>query len=254
MKILITGGSSGIGAALAQEYAKAGHALYLTGRNEIRLEMVAKECRERGAAEVVTAICDVTNREEMKNILSAWDQEGAFDIVIANAGISGGTHGAPSKDLIVQSQKILDINVMGVIHTLEPIYDSMLARKCGQIILISSLASFSAWAGAPAYAASKAAVRVFGASLRPTLARDGISVSVVCPGFVKSAMTDANDFPMPFKMSAEKAAQIIVSGVSRRKALITFPLVLTLVVRGLGLLPDTLLSGVTAMLPGKKSL
>lgn len=254
LKILITGGSSGIGAALACGYAGKGAALYLTGRNEERLRNVADQCLALGAAQVETAICDVSDRGAMRTLLTGWSEGRPFDIVYANAGISGGTAGASPKDLMEQSQMILDINVMGVIHTLEPTYEGMLKKKAGQIVLISSLASFSAWAGAPAYAASKAFVRVFGQALRPTLARNGICVSVVCPGFVTSAMTDANDFPMPFKMSAEKAARIIMDGVHRRRELITFPLLLSLLVRALGVLPDTLLGRITAALPGKKSL
>jgi short-subunit dehydrogenase len=88
---------------------------------------------------------------------------------------------------------------------------------------MSSLASFRGFAGAPAYCASKAAVRNYGEGLRNAYARDGIGVSVICPGFVRSGMTDENDFAMPFLMDAERAARIIRRGLARNRGRIAFP-------------------------------
>ena len=124
---------------------------------------------------------------------------------------------------------ILDTNIAGVINTVYPSLDRMLARPepgegtRGQIAIMSSIAGFRGMPTAPAYCASKAALRALGEGLRPALARQGIKVSVICPGFVQSPMTDTNDFPMPFLMSGERAARIIRRGLARGQARITFP-------------------------------
>ena len=102
---------------------------------------------------------------------------------------------------------------------------------------MSSLAGFIGMPGAPAYCASKAAVRVWGETLRADLAADGLRVSVICPGFVRSPMTDVNRFPMPFLMDANRAARIIVAGLAHNKGRIAFPLPMYLTVRAIAALP-----------------
>ena len=129
-------------------------------------------------------------------------------------GISGGTGGAggdPSAGPMqgespAQARQIFDVNLGGVLNTLEPVLPAMLQRGRGQVAIISSLAAFRGWPGAPAYSASKGAVRFYGEALRGALHSSGVEINVVCPGFVVSRMTDVNQFPMPFLMSAEKAA------------------------------------------------
>ncbi len=249
--ILITGASSGIGAALASAYADHRVTLFLTGRDTWRLEETEKNCRAKGAS-VHTKSLDVLDRAAMAAWIDACDAQAPLELVIANAGISGGTGGGP--EWIESERRIFDVNVTGVLNTVEPALRPMLTRKKGQIAVMSSVASFSGWPGAPAYSASKGAVRMWGEGLRGALAQDGIQINVICPGFVDTPMTDINDFPMPFKMSAERAAGLIISGLRRNKARIAFPWQ-TYGIAGLfGLLPAGLSSRLLSCLPGKASL
>jgi short-subunit dehydrogenase len=218
--ILITGASSGIGEALAVAYARPGVRLVLSGRDEARLAAVDKSCRERGAT-VRADVLDVTDRPAMAQWIDAVDAEGPLDLVIANAGISAGTFdGGESPD---QARAIFAVNLDGVLNTVQPAIPHLKRRRRGQIALMSSLASFRGFPGAPAYCASKAAVRVWGEALRGELSPHGIGVSVICPGFVVSRMTAGNRFPMPFLMEADRAAEIIRKGLARNRARIAFP-------------------------------
>lgn len=227
--IAITGASSGIGAALAGHYAAPGRRLSLTGRNADRLEAVAGRCREAGA-NCTTAVGDVTQRAAMTDWVSVSEALGPVDLLVANAGISAGTlklGNAPD----ASDAEVFATNVDGVVNTVEPVLARMRERGRGQIALMSSLASFRAFGAAPAYCASKAAVRLYGEGLRRAYARDGVAISVICPGFVRSPMTDANDFPMPMLMDADEAARIIARGLARDRARIAFPLPLYWAVR-----------------------
>ena len=218
--ILITGASSGIGEALALEFATDGVTLILIGRDLERLDSVAAQCRD-GGAEVRLATIDVTDAKFFAQWLEGVDSMTPIDLVIANAGISGGTAGGAEDD--EQVRRIFAVNVDGVFNTVHPAITLMAARRHGQIAIMSSLAAFRGFPGAPAYCASKAAVRSYGESLRGALAPDGIEVSVICPGFVRSRMTAANPFKMPFLMNAGRAARIIKRDLARNKARIAFP-------------------------------
>jgi short-subunit dehydrogenase len=218
--ILITGASSGIGAALAKIYAAPGVRLVLFGRDPGRLEEVAAAVRARGAvAETVTV--DVTDRAAMAAAVAAADEAGPLDLVIANAGISSG--GAEGKDPAAKARRILAVNLDGVLNTVEPARPRMTARGAGQIALMSSLAGFRGIPGMGPYAASKAAVRVYGEALRVELRQRGVRVSVICPGFIRTPMTDGAPFPMPMLMEVEDAAAAIRRGLDRGRPLIAFP-------------------------------
>jgi short-subunit dehydrogenase len=218
--ILITGASSGLGEALARAYARSGVLLALIGRNAERLSRVAAACRAQGATVAETTL-DVATAPEFKGWLLDIDRSHALDLVIANAGISGGTGlGEESAD---QVDSIIAVNVHGVVKTVAPLIPALTARRRGQIALMSSLASFRGFPGAPTYCATKAWVRVWGEGLRVELARQGIEVSVICPGFVDTRMTQVNRFPMPFLMTAERAARIIVRGLAHNRGRIAFP-------------------------------
>lgn len=247
--ILITGGSSGIGAALAKAYAGPGVALALSGRNAARLEAVAQACRACGA-EVRSRRLDVTERDAMAHWTAEIDAAAPLDLVIANAGISAGT-GADGESA-AQTRGIFAVNLDGVVNTVLPAAERMAARRRGQIAIVSSLAAFRGFPGAPAYCASKAAVRVWGESLRGHLAADGLAVSVVCPGFVDSRITAVNDFPMPFLMSADQAAARIKRGLARDQARIAFPWPLAAVVWLLAALPPGLTDRLLRRLPEKR--
>lgn len=233
--ILITGASSGIGAALARLYATPGRRLVLGGRDTRRLNAVAAWCDSAGAR-VETCCQDVVDHDAMAQWIARAFASEPVDLVIANAGISGGTgstHSAdgsfPPSECQDQVERILAINVSGVVNTVFPAIREMRKRPRdgdgprGQIAIMSSLAGFRGIPGAPAYGASKACVRSLGEGLRGLCARHGIRVNVICPGFIESPMTDVNPYPMPFLMPVEKAARVIRKGLARDRARIAFP-------------------------------
>lgn len=249
--VLITGASSGIGAALAAAYAAPAMALSLTGRDQGRLMAVAERCRSAGA-DVRAMTVDVTDTVAMARAIAEADAAAPLDLVIANAGISGGTSGSGEAE--AQARLIFSVNLDGVLNTINPAIAAFRRRGRGQIGLMSSLAAFRGFAGAPAYCASKAAVRVYGEALRGALRADGIAVSVICPGFVRSPMTAVNDFPMPFLVGAPRAACTIKRGLARNRARIAFPWPTYLGAWLAAMLPPALVDPVVRRLPSKPAL
>ncbi len=223
--ILITGASSGIGEALALEYADRGVFLALSGRDGARLDGIGARCRAKGA-DVETRVLDVTNDTAMERWITDLAAQRPLDLVIANAGISAGAGGGESEE---QARHVFTVNLGGVLNTVFPAIEAMLAQidtkdgQRGQIAVMSSLAGFRGFPGAPAYCASKAAVKVHGEALRGELHHQGIGVTVICPGYVRSRMTEKNKFPMPLLMNSERAARIIRRGLARNRARIAFP-------------------------------
>ena len=246
--IAITGASSGIGAALAEAYAAPGVIVSLQGRNMVRLNAVAEKVERRGGRATIKVL-DVTDAAGMKEWLVSCDKLQPIDLVIANAGISAGTgRGAESA---AQAHAIFATNVMGVLNTVHPIIPLMTERKKGQIAIMASLAGFRGLSGAPSYGASKAAVRIYGEGLRGALARHGIEVNVICPGFVKTPMTEVNRFPMPFLMTPERAATIIKQGLELNRPRIAFPWPMYALVWLFSILPLRLTDAIIARLPKK---
>ena len=246
--ILITGGSSGIGEALARAYAAPGIALALIGRDPERLAAAAGRCREMGAT-VRTEILDVTESRRLADWIREIDALAPLDLVVANAGISAGTgRGGETQE---QIRNLLKTNVEGVVNTVMPALEPMRARRRGQIAIMSSLAGFRGFPGAPAYCASKAAVRVWGEALRGDLHADGVRLSVICPGYIESRMTAGNRFPMPLLMESTRAARIIKRGLARNKARIAFPWPIYAVVWLMALLPPALTDRGLRRLPKK---
>ncbi|MDA0782250.1 MAG: SDR family NAD(P)-dependent oxidoreductase [Rickettsiales bacterium] len=246
-KILITGASSGIGAELAKQYAAEGINLYLTARNEKRLKEVKKVCTAK-KAKVHIKILDIKDKAELTNWISSIDE---LDLVIANAGISAGTGGGGES--VEQVENIFSTNIDGVIHTIHPAIDIMRKQKRGQIAIISSLAGYRGLPSSPAYSASKAAVRVYGEALRGTLQKEGIKLSVITPGYIKTPMTDVNDFPMPFLMDVDKAASIIIKKLKKNPARIAFPFPLYFIIWLVSCLPPVITDPIFARLPEKPS-
>lgn len=232
--ILITGASSGIGRGLATAYAGHGISLYLSGRDADRLESVAAECRERGA-QVEAKIIDVTDADAMATWIKEADAKTPLDLVIANAGISNSTSGVRGHNK--RTRRILDVNINGVVNTVEPALAAMDERDKGQIAVIASIAGFRGLPSSAAYSASKAAVKTWGEALRGERLYKGVRVNVVCPGWVVSRITDANKFPMPFLMETDKAAAIVKRGLAQDKARIVFPWPMHLAVWLLSVLP-----------------
>ncbi len=258
--ILITGASSGIGAELARQYAAPGRNLILGGRDEDRLGETVQACARVGAT-THHQIVDVTDQAAMADWIADADNWSTIDLVIANAGISAGTGGG-SGEPAAQARRIFRTNVDGVLNTVHPALERMQARPRstkasrrarprGQIAVMSSLASFRGFGGAPAYCASKSAVRTYGESLRNALASEGIQVSTICPGFVRSPMTEVNSFAMPFLMDVDRAARIIRRGLARNAGRIAFPWPMYALAWLLAALPPALTDRGLQRLPAK---
>jgi short-subunit dehydrogenase len=247
--IAITGASSGIGGALARHYAGPGRLLFLAGRDPKRLGIVGGDCASRGAG-VDAQVFDVRDRAAAAKWVKTICDRSPIDLLIANAGISGGTHGGSESQ--AQARDIFDVNMMGIVNVVLPMADDMERRGHGQIGLMSSLAGYRGLPTAPAYCASKAAIKVWGEGLRGHYAAKGIGVSVIMPGFVATPMTDVNDFSMPFLMAAERAARHIAYGLARNRARIAFPLPMAVMTWFFAMLSPTITDALVAHLPKKR--
>ncbi|MCK5273744.1 MAG: SDR family NAD(P)-dependent oxidoreductase, partial [Alphaproteobacteria bacterium] len=242
------GATSGIGAALARDYAAPGVRLVLSGRNAERLEAVAADARAAGA-DVEAEIVDVTDAEGTARWVEAADDAVPLDLAIANAGISGGTHGGGES--VARASAIFATNMNGVVNTLHPAAERMVARGQGQVVIVSSMAGFRGIPGAPAYSASKAAARAWGDAMRGRLKPKGVTVSIVCPGFVRTPMTDVNQYRMPMLMEVDKAAALISRRLARGDALIAFPWPVHMFVRLMAALPRPIGDYIYGRMPEK---
>ena len=216
--IVITGASSGIGAALATAYAAPDATLLLIARDAARLDEAAQTARAKGAA-VETARIDVTDAEAMATALLAFDAAHPIDILIANAGIAKGGMPEPAG----QARRLTEVNWFGMLNTVEPILPAMIARGAGRIALISSISAIRPSGDLPSYSATKAAVRAYGQAIRSWLRPLGVAVTVIAPGFIATPMADRHHGPKPFEMPADKAAAIIKSAIARKRGALTFP-------------------------------
>ncbi len=240
--VVVTGASAGLGAALARLYAAPGVTLGLIARDRDRLAGIAADCRARGAV-VQEAAIDVRDARALATWLASFDDMAAVDLVIANAGITEGpcAAGAPEGDEAASRQ--IETNLLGVIHTVEPLLPRMIARGSGHVAVLGSIAGYRGLPDHPAYCASKAGVRLYGEALRPLVAPSGVAVSVILPGFFDSAMSVKFQGPRPLMVSAERAAAIVRRGLDRRQRRIVFPRALGLLLQVLDVLPAVLGDG-----------
>lgn len=247
--VAITGASSGIGRALAMEYAACGAVLGLLGRDTGRLEATAAICRDRGAT-VETSALDVRDSVAVAAWLQAFDARNAVDLLIANAGIVSGTGPGNRAESTEAALQVIDINLKGAVATVSALAERMQARRSGHLVLVSSLAGLVPQPDLPAYSASKAGLVSYGTALRLRLRMSGVAVSVVCPGYVESPMLQRQAGAKPFTWPAEKAARHIRRRLARRQGLIAFPWQLMLGIRLLpfapGFLYDRIVGGFSA--------
>ena len=228
------------------EYARSDVTLYICGRNQERLNSVKLKCQAKGAV-VYEKVIDVSDQKAMEGWIHA---SKPLDMVIANAGI--GKSFKFEDDLAGHAKEVFDVNWNGTLNTVHPAIDLMKKRKHGQIAIISSLSGYHGMPSAPAYSTSKVAVKAYGEALRGFYHKHGIKINVICPGFVRSRITDKNDFPMPFFMEADKAAKIIRKGLEKNKGHIAFPWQTKLMFAALiRLLPEFILDKILRRLPDK---
>merc|ERR1711879_49402 len=232
--IWLTGASSGIGAALAEALKSRCAGLVLTSRNREALEQLAQ-----GQSNILVAPADITDRRQMHHAAELIQaQFGKIDTLIANAGT------CEYLDIrqfdVGLIKRVFNTNLNGLIHTLEVALPLIRQSRRGYVVGMSSSATYLPLPRAEAYGASKAAVSYLLESLRGDLAAERIDVSIISPGFVKTPLTDRNDFPMPMRITPEQAATSIVRGLERRPWEIHFPRRFTLLLKLLGLLPPSL--------------
>ena len=237
MKILITGASSGIGAELARQYAKEENELILLARREERLYALRKELYEQ-CKSVEVIVADVsefaTLQEKLSTICS-------LDMVILNAGISLGHSSNPEHiPTIEEFEKLYRVNVLSAHAILEVLLPLFKAQKSGKIVFISSLASLFSMPTSKVYSSSKRALNAYAEGVRYKYNRYGIKVINILPGFIKSELTDKNEFNMPFLLETKPAVNQIVNAIAKNRREYIFPLRFYLIIRLLNLLPSFL--------------
>jgi NAD(P)-dependent dehydrogenase (short-subunit alcohol dehydrogenase family) len=220
--VIITGASSGLGAALARAYAGPGITLGLLGRDRQRLDATVRACEGKGAV-VSAAAIDVTEAAEMASWLRRFDDRYGADLVVANAGTSAGPEPDSPSEGVEGVARQVEVNLLGAINTVEPLLPTMSARRHGRLAVVSSIAAYRGLPYSPGYCASKAGLRAYAEALRPRLERHGIGVTVICPGFFDSPMTDRFDGPTPLLLSSARAARIVKRGIDRGRRRISFP-------------------------------
>ncbi len=227
MKVFITGASSGIGAAITAEYTKR------YGNKHITLGLVAR--RSGHLQQLKTTLekfpqitcsiypLDVRDQAALASAAEQFiQQHGVPDVVIACAGVSRGTLTEHQED-IAAFQAVMDINVMGLVHTFQPFISAMRAIGHGQLVGIASVAGIRGLPGAGAYSASKAAAISYLESLRVEMAVSNIAVTTIAPGYIRTPMTDVNTYKMPFLMDANVAASKFVRAIEQKRRFVVIP-------------------------------
>lgn len=246
-RIIITGASSGIGAALARHYANPGVVLGLIARRKDLLEQLAA---------ALPASCEIypANVRDAGALTAAAlhfiGRHGAPEVVIANAGVSIGTLTDFAADTRA-FQDLIDTNLIGMVNTFQPFLAGMREAGRGTLAGIASVAGYRGLPGAAAYSASKAAVITYLEGLRLELRASGLRVVTISPGFIDTPMTEKNPYPMPFRMSAEEAAGKIATLIARGSSYAVIPWQMAIVSRVLRAMPNWLYDRLFASAPHK---
>lgn len=237
--VLITGAARGIGAALARSYAGAGRTLILHDREPASLVVPCEECRRRGAR-VETVAFDLRDAHAAVERLRALSEREAIDLAIVNAGVMRLIGDGEQVESFEVAREILGVNLDGALATVAGILPAMRRRRSGQIALMSSLAALHGLPEIPLYCATKSGLKAYGEALRLWLAPQGIAVSVVLPGFVRTSMIESVAGRKPGITSPDRAASLIRRGLEHNRARIEFPRWLACGLYGLSVLPPSL--------------
>lgn len=247
-RVFLTGASSGIGEALARLYAAQGATLGLLARRAEALAQLQGSLATQTQAYAV----DVRDAQAVRRAADDFmARHGVPDLVIANAGIGYGTLTEYPEDLAV-FRDILDTNVMGLVHTIQPFLAPMREQRRGSLVGIASVAGYRGLPGNGAYCASKAAAITYLESLRVESRGTGVRVVTVCPGYIDTPLTARNPFPMPFLLSADAFAQRMERALTRGTAHMVIPWQMSLVARLLTVLPNALFDAALARVVARK--
>jgi len=236
--VAITGASRGIGAAVALRYARAGASLALLSRNAQDLETVAGQCRAAGAEAVRVTAVDVRDQAALSDALVTFDSRRPIELLVANAGITGGWSSGGEPERPEDSRELLDVNLMGALNAVHAVLPRMRQRRSGQIALVSSIAAFVPLPGLPSYCASKAALLAYALALRETVRADGVGVSAICPGYVDTVLLSRLSGARPALIAPAAAADAIFAGLARNRRIIAFPFLIAALTRLIALLPE----------------
>ncbi len=247
--VLITGASSGIGYSLSKLLFFEGSSVVLIARRKELLLELKSFASDQNKVEVIE--CDVANPTEVKTAFDETIEKfGRIDISILNAGVSRRT---PITNFQSdQARKIFDVNVFGIINFLELLIPYFVEKRNGMIVGVSSLADARGFAQSGFYCSSKSAATILLESVRVELKPYDINVLTVKPGFIRTPMTDKNEFYMPFMMNADKAAKIILKGIKKKKRIIQFPFPIVISSRILKIIPNFVFDWLSSQqLPGR---
>lgn len=241
MKAIVTGGSSGIGAALARELSRRGWSIALLARREEMLN----EVRETIPTQSVAISCDVTEAAAVERAVRRAESVlgGPFELAIANAGV--GIPGHATKFNLADADQTIRVNVIGMMNLFAAVIPSMVERRSGRFAGVASIAGLRGMPTAAAYSASKSAMQSFLEASRIELAPYGVGVTIVNPGFIATPMTEKNRFKMPFLMQADDAARVIVNGLEHGKRVVEFPRPMSVMMRVMRHVPDVLYDRMT---------
>lgn len=217
--VVISGASSGIGLALARHYLERGATVAVFARRGELLQTLSAEFPNK----VFCYTLDVRDASAIRDAAGDFmARVGVPDIVIANAGVSRGTLTEYVEDEEV-FQNVMDINVLGMVKTFQPFLSAMRKAKQGTLVGIASVAGFRGLPGSGAYSASKAAAISYLESLRVEMHGSGVKVVTLCPGYIKTPMTEVNNYPMPFILEADEAAKRMARVIERGKSFAVVP-------------------------------
>jgi short-subunit dehydrogenase len=244
MKVFITGASSGIGQALAHEYAKRHQnkntIIGLAARRSEHLQNLQQTLQDTYKIKCAIYPLDVRDHTALGDAAADFiQQHGTPDVVIANAGVSSGTLTEQQQD-IAAFQAVMDINVLGLVHTFQPFISAMRAAGKGQLVGIASVAGIRGLPGAGAYSASKAAAIAYLESLRVEMQHHNIAVTTIAPGYIRTPMTAINSYSMPFLMHADVAAAKFVNAIEHKRRFVVIPWQMGWVARLMRFIPPVL--------------
>ena len=233
--IWITGASSGIGKALAIKFANEGWQVAASARRESLLKELSNQYTN-----IQSFPLDVTDSDKCKSVFKdIVDKFENIEICVFGTGIHDPQ--SEKKFNLEKIKKIMEVNFFGTMNSINSVYDYFGQRKVGQISIISSVAGYRGLPAAGAYCASKSALTSFAESLHFEMKRKNVRVSLISPGFIKTPMTDQNDFPMPMIKSPEFAADQIYNGLLKKSGFeIHFPKVFTFFMKFLRILPSSI--------------
>ena len=245
LNVFITGASSGIGAALARQYAAGGATVGLVARNDEKLQAVV-ESLPGDPKRHFAFPADVTKREEIFEAAARFEKfSGGATLVIANAGMSHGVKTEFLEDLDVL-EAVYRLNVFAMAYTFHAFIGPMKARGGGRLVGIGSVAGIRGLPGSEAYCASKSAVITYCESLRVEMQKYGIGVTTLCPGFVRTPLTAQNPYKMPFILEPEEFASQAIDAIRKGKSYAVIPWQMGLLAKILRVLPNPLFDRILA--------